>query len=721
MFPPSAPEQPGDGTRINNHRIRRSPLKSDVPSSTGDLRRRVHALSTRLDEERKANQKLLAFNEYFRDVDQVSGPEQIAHEMAKILQRLTGCDLILIFTCPPAPQRFKLIARAGPEVARCPVDFQLDFSLKIVATALATGTVVSDRDDPDDSPLFIGGQAFPSLIAASLVRQGALRGFILLAGTGAQAFGASDLTLVSAARDLLVSAWEYTHENETLTRLAQAVTTLSVVQEAGSLLDMIASIARRTLAARVTLVAIRSQHEWLIHGSGSAPQLFHSVNNGASAFLEEATQSPYTFRMRDLTQDERAAPLRLDSPELRSLLACPIRINGATAGILLAFGKVGNDRFTESDVFLAELLVAHAGTNLESCYLNQELRANLKTTQLLYDLSLNISQAGSLSDAARAIAIAAYQLLKARRCGLLLFSPDGEVEAEVYFPAGNPAIQHPYRLIQQAMDSRQSIFVAENEELAYSAIPIQTARRCYGALWIEFSEDIEERRHPTEEIHILINQAAVALERSILLEETRQKAGEITLAYDRLEQSYDQTLRALTRAQDARDNDTERHSERVAEMAVKLGSEMGLSPQELKALERGALLHDLGKIGVPDSILRKTGPLNAGEWAEMHKHPEKGAEIIKEIPALNDVLPVITSHHELWDGSGYPMHLRGDEIPLLARIFTIVDVYDAITSPRPYRTALSPEEALEYLSAQAGKLYDPEIVAHFIKMIAKPG
>lgn len=714
--PPTDGQNQGAGKTRNGSIIHRFNASRDAQSAA-DLRRQVQALSDQLARERLRSQKLYALSEFGKDLDQVPGPERIAHEMAKLLLRLTRCDLVCIFTFSSADQRFKLMVHAGRDSARAPANFQIDANLKVVSLAIATGSVLSNHDINDANPLTIGAQVFPTLIAAPLLRAGTLRGLILLAGTAEKTFDESDVTLASAARTQLLNSWEYSHHHEILTEFVQTVTMLSVVQEAGSLLEMIASIARRTLGAMITLVAVRNQQEWTIRGSGRAPQLFHSLNSGPSAFLEEAIKSPYTFRMRDIRQDERCAGIQVDSPELCTLLACPIRINGSTTGVLLAFGKNGANGFTDSDVFLAELLVAHAAVNLESCYLNQELRANLKTTQLLYDLSLNISQASSLADAARAIAMSAYRLLQARQCGLLLFSPSGDVEAEVSFPADDPTIQHPYRLVQQAMDSRQTIYMAENESLARSAIPIQTMRRCYGALWIEFPEDNEDVRHPAEEIHILINQAAVALERSILLEETRHKANEIADAYDQLEQSYDQTLRALTRAQDVRDNDTERHSERVAEMAVRLGMEIGLSVQELKSLERGALLHDLGKIGVPDSILRKTGPLDADEWAEMHKHPEKGAEIIHEIPALYDVLPVIASHHELWDGSGYPMHLRGSEIPLLARIFTVVDVYDAITSSRPYRTALSSEDALEYLKSQAGKLYDPEIIQRFMAML----
>lgn len=144
---------------------------------------------------------------------------------------------------------------------------------------------------------------------------------------------------------------------------------------------------------------------------------------------------------------------------------------------------------------------------------------------------------------------------------------------------------------------------------------------------------------------------------------------------------------------------------------------MGLSGSDLQVLKRGALLHDIGKIGVPDGILHKPGPLDDEEWLEMRQHPQKGAEIIQEIPALRDALPVIAFHQERWDGSGYPLHLSGTDIPLLARIFAVVDVYDALTSSRPYRTAMSSDEALAYLATQAGIHFDPEVVARFTEMI----
>jgi putative nucleotidyltransferase with HDIG domain len=163
-------------------------------------------------------------------------------------------------------------------------------------------------------------------------------------------------------------------------------------------------------------------------------------------------------------------------------------------------------------------------------------------------------------------------------------------------------------------------------------------------------------------------------------------------------------------ALDARDRETEGHSTRVSKLAWMLGEELGLTIQPLKALERGALLHDIGKIGISDDILHKSGALTEDEWRIMRIHPDIGARIVEGIPFLQDTLPVIRYHHERWDGSGYPSGLKGEEIPLYARIFAVADVFDALTSSRTYRNKSSPEEALEYMREQAGCLFDPVIV-----------
>jgi putative nucleotidyltransferase with HDIG domain len=237
--------------------------------------------------------------------------------------------------------------------------------------------------------------------------------------------------------------------------------------------------------------------------------------------------------------------------------------------------------------------------------------------------------------------------------------------------------------------------------------PLLTRGRTYGALWMNIPES---RGQNFANMQTLANQAAIALERSILLSESRQQAKQIESAYAELEVTYDRTLTALMSALDARDRETEGHSTRVSRLACMLGEELGLNGYQLKSLERGSLLHDIGKIGISDTILHKPGKLTDDEWHIMRVHPDIGARIVEGIPFLQETLPVIRYHHERWDGSGYPLGLKGHEIPIQARIFAVADVFDALTSSRTYRKRSSAQEAVRYLTENSGRLFDPSIV-----------
>jgi putative nucleotidyltransferase with HDIG domain len=219
------------------------------------------------------------------------------------------------------------------------------------------------------------------------------------------------------------------------------------------------------------------------------------------------------------------------------------------------------------------------------------------------------------------------------------------------------------------------------------------------------------------DLQALVNQTAIALERSVLLVESRRQAAEIKAAYDKLEATYDQTLAALMSALDARDRETEGHSSRVSRLTARMGQALNFSREQLKVLERGSLLHDIGKIGISDTILHKPGRLSEEEWTVMRRHPDIGAKIVNGIPFLEDTIPLIRHHQERWDGTGYPDGLRGEEIPILARMFSIADAFDALTSNRPYRQKISEEEAVQYLREQSGTLFDPHIVEIFEQVL----
>ena len=198
-----------------------------------------------------------------------------------------------------------------------------------------------------------------------------------------------------------------------------------------------------------------------------------------------------------------------------------------------------------------------------------------------------------------------------------------------------------------------------------------------------------------------------------LLEE-REK---LQKAHARLLQAYEATIEGWSHAMDLRDRETEGHSRRVTELSLKLAQAMGMEDESIAKMRRGALLHDMGKIGIPDAILHKPAELTDEEWTVMRRHPQFAFDMLHPIEDLHESLEIPFSHHEKWDGTGYPQGLKGEEIPLSARIFAVADVWDALTSDRPYRAAWSREQALKYIREQSGKHFDPQVVAHFLKMI----
>jgi HD-GYP domain-containing protein (c-di-GMP phosphodiesterase class II) len=167
----------------------------------------------------------------------------------------------------------------------------------------------------------------------------------------------------------------------------------------------------------------------------------------------------------------------------------------------------------------------------------------------------------------------------------------------------------------------------------------------------------------------------------------------------------------LARAVDVRDDYTGRHSAHVGELARKVAERLGMPADDIVLLECAARLHDVGKLGVPDTILQKPGPLDEAEWAIMRRHPEWGAEMVSSVPGLEQVGPLVGSHHERWDGRGYPEGLRGEAIPLAARVISVCDAYEAMVSRRPYRASLTVRTALGELVAGAGSQFDPAVVA----------
>jgi putative nucleotidyltransferase with HDIG domain len=210
--------------------------------------------------------------------------------------------------------------------------------------------------------------------------------------------------------------------------------------------------------------------------------------------------------------------------------------------------------------------------------------------------------------------------------------------------------------------------------------------------------------------YVLSFEVSLAVANAQLYEKAQNAVTDISRAYDA-------TLEGWSRMLDLRDQVTEEHTHRVTELTVALAKRLGFPDAELGHIRRGALLHDIGKMGIPDAILQKPGPLTDTEWAIMQTHPEKAYQVISRIDYLLPAVDIPYCHHEKWDGTGYPRKLKGEEIPLSARIFAVVDVFDALTSDRPYRKAWEKEKTLLYIQEQIGRHFYPDAVRVFNEVI----
>ncbi len=252
--------------------------------------------------------------------------------------------------------------------------------------------------------------------------------------------------------------------------------------------------------------------------------------------------------------------------------------------------------------------------------------------------------------------------------------------------------------------------VREEGFVLYAAAPLVAKGQVKGALEVFHRSPKTVSSEWLEFLNALAQQAAIALESAQLFDHLQRANLELFLAYET-------TLEGWSSAMDLRDKETEGHTQRVTELTLQLARAMNISQEQLIHIRRGALLHDIGKMGIPDAILFKPGPLDEQEWAIMRQHPQYAYEMLSTIVYLHPALDIPYCHHEKWDGSGYPRGLKGEEIPLAARIFAVADVWDALTSDRPYRKAWPKEKAIEYIRSQAGRHFDPQVVDYFLRIV----
>jgi response regulator RpfG family c-di-GMP phosphodiesterase len=389
--------------------------------------------------------------------------------------------------------------------------------------------------------------------------------------------------------------------------------------------------------------------------------------------------------------------------------------------------------FSIEELALLKGLSNQAAQAIANAQLFEEGQRRLRQIQALRDIEVAIKSSMDLAITQRVIMLRIISLLRADAACLLIFNPQTmmlEYGSAVGFRtralqhtnlrlgegyAGQAALKRrilhiPNFNADSAEGLKRSYMLGSEGFTEYFALPLITKGEIKGVLEIFHHSPLDSDEEELDFLEALAAQAALAIENSLLFNKLQQSNIELTLAYEK-------TLESWSRALDQRDKDTEGHTQRVTDMTVRLARTLGVEDAEMVHIRRGAALHDIGNIGIPDQILQKSAKLTDEEWEIMRKHPSYAYDMLSDITFLRPSLHIPYCHHEKWDGTGYPRGLSGEQIPYTARIFSVVDVWDALRSDRPYRKAWSEPKVSRYIREQAGKQFDPHIAMEFLKLI----
>ena len=431
----------------------------------------------------------------------------------------------------------------------------------------------------------------------------------------------------------------------------------------------------------------------------------------------------------DVQQAIRDLGIETSGPPASSYLGVPILAGDRTLGMIAVWDLEREGAYTERDSDLLTTIAAQAAVSLENTRLFDETRRRLEHLQALRSIDIAISGSVDLRvtldivlgqvlthlkvDAADILHLnrdsrqLEYTVGKGFRTSALRYTRLRVGEGHAGQAALDRRIVHVEDLEQRPESfSRSSLLKAEGFH-AYFGVPLVAKGQLKGVLEVFFRQPVRSDSEWLHFLEALAGQAAIAMDNAELFEGLERSNVDLRLAYDR-------TLEGWSRALDLRDQETEGHTQRVVEMTIRLARALSVRDEEMVHLRRGALLHDIGKMGIPDSILLKPGPLTEEEWAIMRKHPTYAYEMLAPISYLGPALDVPYCHHEKWDGTGYPRGLRGEAVPYQARIFAVADVWDALRSDRPYRKGWQEAEALKYVQDQIGRHFEPAVAKTFL-------
>jgi PAS domain S-box-containing protein len=536
-----------------------------------------------------------------------------------------------------------------------------------------------------------------------------------------------------------ITVHNITEQNQHIREMEAILAVSAAMRMTNSIEEMLSLLLKKTLVVmNLTAGAI-----WLFNPTTNEIKLAvsqgwnveeHPVppekpNEGINGFVL-AQGEPYISR--DIYHDKRLPKVQRDwAPSGLGCITVPIKIENEVIGTFNVNVLLPRE-ISPNDIRLLTTLSEIAGNAINRMQTYDRLLRNAQQLAALHSIDISINASDDLNITLNILLDKVIGLLKVSAADFLLFNPytlQLEYSAGKGFRsnaitqsrlqlgegyAGHAALERQTRKVADlrlvGSDYGRKDLLEGEEFVAYFGVPLITKNKVIGVLDIFNRSPLNPDKEWLDFMEALASQAAIAIGSATLFTDLQNSNIQLL-------QAYDKTIEGWSRAMDIRDHETEGHTQRVTELTIRLAQKFGLNDEEIAQIRRGALLHDMGKLGIPDAILLKPGPLTDEEWVIMRQHPRIAFDMLSPIEFLRPALDIPYCHHEKWDGTGYPRGLKGEQIPIAARLFAIVDVWDALRSDRPYRKAWDEEKIFEYLKSLSGTHFDPKVEQLFVRMM----
>lgn len=597
-------------------------------------------------------------------------------------------------------------------------------------------------------PRFEQTKPIVGIVAVPLLYSGELIGVVSVHqnDTAVKKFTEADARLLSLFAGQAASAVHNARLIEETKRRAEQLSTLNEIARAVSsqleidqALEAIYQQVKRILPLDAFYIALHDEER----NEVSYPLLYDEgkrFSEPASTLIEgtrllETLRSGKSILFNHTTESYKVNPklwmLGDKSKASASFLYSPLRLGARVIGVISAQSYTFN-AYSEEHLTLFDGVANQAAIAIENARLFADTQRHLQRVESLHEIDNAISGSLDLRVTFNVFLDQIVAQLGVDAADILLLNPHTQsLEFAAARGFRTPALQHTHLRVGDGLAGRAALerkivgitdlagelnglarspFILSEGFVSYHGVPLIAKGRVNGVLEIFHRTRIDRNKDWLDFLDTMAGQAAIAIDNAELYGNLQRANIDLSLAYDT-------TLEGWSRALDLRDRETEGHTQRVTEITLQLARELGINGAELVHIHRGALLHDIGKMGIPDAILFKPGPLTDDEWKIMRQHPVFAYELIAPIEFLRSALDIPYCHHEKWDGTGYPRGLKEEQIPLSARLFAVVDVWDALRSDRPYRRAWDEDKAREHIREQSGTHFDPKVVEVFLREI----